>query len=335
VAVGSAWFNVLNPHCVTRAGRVAIPAGAVQYQFQATVESSTCPIQVGLDQYLSTTAVPDWGVTMTELALGDWVVADGCTQTLYTPRPDGVCAAISTTTPPPTPPPTPPTRYLDRDGDGYGTGSPVAGGTATRGGDCDDTRSSVHPGATEVCDSRDNDCDGSTDEGGVCGPVSSRTDLWPSGSLPPLIAIAATDAHIIIDGTADLNGRALSSWSDADLRASFWANGQSWNAVPVSLTRFTVGGRVFFAVPVPTLPSGLTPFPHNQPSCRGARDWPARLNLHSRVDNRRMAIGPLAALGAVWSGLDIRGVKTSSLAVSRVNGRLSLSGAETSWGPCN
>jgi hypothetical protein len=48
-----------------------------------------------------------------------------------------------------------------------------------------------------------------------------------------------------------------------------------------------------------------------------------------------MAIGPLAALGAVWSGLDNRGVKTSSLAVSRVNGRLSLSGAETSWGPCN
>jgi hypothetical protein len=32
-------------------------------------------------------------------------------------------------------------------------------------GDCDDTRSSVHPGAAEICDGRDNDCDASVDEG--------------------------------------------------------------------------------------------------------------------------------------------------------------------------
>ncbi len=47
----------------------------------------------------------------------------------------------------------------DSDGDGYGTGascSPV---------DCDDSDSNVNPGATEVCDDEDNDCDGAIDEG--------------------------------------------------------------------------------------------------------------------------------------------------------------------------
>ncbi len=33
------------------------------------------------------------------------------------------------------------------------------------GDDCDDTQPTVHPGALEVCDSRDNNCDGVTDEG--------------------------------------------------------------------------------------------------------------------------------------------------------------------------
>ena len=41
----------------------------------------------------------------------------------------------------------------DMDGDGYG--SP---------GDCDDQNPSVHPGATELCDDIDNDCDGEVDE---------------------------------------------------------------------------------------------------------------------------------------------------------------------------
>jgi hypothetical protein len=46
----------------------------------------------------------------------------------------------------------------DEDGDGYLPTS--AGGT-----DCDDTATTVHPGATEICDDRDNDCDGGPDEG--------------------------------------------------------------------------------------------------------------------------------------------------------------------------
>jgi hypothetical protein len=54
---------------------------------------------------------------------------------------------------------------LDGDGDGY---PPLAcGGT-----DCDDSRASVHPGATEVCNARDDSCNGIVDEapaGVECG----------------------------------------------------------------------------------------------------------------------------------------------------------------------
>ena len=50
----------------------------------------------------------------------------------------------------------------DADGDGYGDDSP--GGGVTAGSDCNDANLSVNPGATEVCDSVDNDCDGTVDE---------------------------------------------------------------------------------------------------------------------------------------------------------------------------
>ncbi len=51
-------------------------------------------------------------------------------------------------------------EYYDQDGDGFGSSE-----------DCDDSDSSVHPGATELCDGLDNDCDGSVDEGGQDGLI--------------------------------------------------------------------------------------------------------------------------------------------------------------------
>jgi uncharacterized protein (TIGR03382 family) len=62
------------------------------------------------------------------------------------------------------------TYYVDSDGDGYGTSSSTdactqPSGYATTDDDCDDSDSAVNPGATEVCNSIDDDCDGDTDEG--------------------------------------------------------------------------------------------------------------------------------------------------------------------------
>jgi hypothetical protein len=61
--------------------------------------------------------------------------------------------------------------YVDADGDGFGdeaTGVESCSqpqNTITTGGDCDDANDQIYPGATEICDAVDNDCDGSTDEG--------------------------------------------------------------------------------------------------------------------------------------------------------------------------
>ena len=60
----------------------------------------------------------------------------------------------------------------DNDGDGF---SDIAcGGT-----DCDDSDSTVYPGAPELCDGRDNNCDGVTDEGCPTGGCTDNDgDGW-------------------------------------------------------------------------------------------------------------------------------------------------------------
>ena len=61
-------------------------------------------------------------------------------------EPDGACSNVGT----------------DADGDGH-----VAVGCGT-GGDCDDSAAAVNPGASEVCDGIDNDCDSTADDGYAC-----------------------------------------------------------------------------------------------------------------------------------------------------------------------
>jgi hypothetical protein len=69
-----------------------------------------------------------------------------------------------------------PTWYKDADNDGYSDGTTLTQCTRPVGyklaseltatsGDCNDNDASIHPGATEVCDGVDNNCNGQTDEG--------------------------------------------------------------------------------------------------------------------------------------------------------------------------
>lgn len=63
------------------------------------------------------------------------------------------------------------TYYADSDGDGYGLSSSNTNacappeGFTEKDGDCDDSNDHVNPGATEVCDEIDNDCNDEADEG--------------------------------------------------------------------------------------------------------------------------------------------------------------------------
>ncbi len=63
------------------------------------------------------------------------------------------------------------TFYVDNDADGFGDiNNPVYGCTQPAGSvldatDCDDTNAAVFPGATEICDGLDNDCNDQIDEG--------------------------------------------------------------------------------------------------------------------------------------------------------------------------
>jgi hypothetical protein len=64
-----------------------------------------------------------------------------------------------------------PDWYQDNDGDGFGNPDGMAPGCEAPLGyvgtqtDCDDRDSSAYPGAVEMCDTVDNDCDGTADEG--------------------------------------------------------------------------------------------------------------------------------------------------------------------------
>ena len=85
----------------------------------------------------------------------------------------------------------------DTDGDGY---MPTASG----GTDCDDGDMAIRPGVTELCDSRDNDCDGATDEGaGSSWYPDNDNDSFGDRSATPTLSCTRPPgpAHFVLDNS--------------------------------------------------------------------------------------------------------------------------------------
>ena len=101
------------------------------------------------------------------------------------------------------------TWYRDADGDGFGDATnstqacSVPPGYAINNTDCNDNDNTIYPGATEICDGKDNDCNGAIDEnikiifyrdadGDGFGDASNSTDAC---TVPPGYAVDNTDCN--------------------------------------------------------------------------------------------------------------------------------------------
>jgi gliding motility-associated-like protein len=97
--------------------------------------------------------------------------------------------------------------YADTDGDTFGDPNNFIDACAAPPGfvandtDCDDTNNSVFPGATELCDGLDNDCDFVIDNGLVLQPFYADTDSDGFGDLNNSLNACAAPPGYVSDNT--------------------------------------------------------------------------------------------------------------------------------------
>ena len=116
-----------------------------------------------------------------------------------------------------------PTWYDDADGDGYGDSTlstracEAPSDTVGDDTDCDDLSAAVNPGATELCNDIDDDCDGSTDEDDAADAVVWYADSDGDGFGDPTSQATACDAPSgYTDDTSDCDDGSAAISPDAD-----------------------------------------------------------------------------------------------------------------------
>jgi hypothetical protein len=141
------------------------------------------------------------------------------------------------------------TYYRDADGDGYGspTNSTKAcsqpSGYVTNNGDCNDGDAAIHPNVAETCDGKDNNCDGSIDEGvlktfyldsdkdGYGTSTTTQACSQPSGYASVSGDCNDTSAGVN-PGAAEVCGDAQDQNCDGQVDETCTTNGYKFSAVP-------------------------------------------------------------------------------------------------------
>ncbi|HYV93008.1 MAG TPA: sulfatase-like hydrolase/transferase, partial [Chitinophagales bacterium] len=141
------------------------------------------------------------------------------------------------------------TFYADTDGDGFGNstnsavGCNAPPGYVSGAGDCNDANAAIHPGATDVCNSIDDNCNGTIDEG--C--VSTITTGSVSGS--PFCPLAILNVPFTSSGTFNSGNIYTAQLSNK--------NGSFSTATPIGTLNSTAGSGTITAT-IPSKPKAGT-----------------------------------------------------------------------------
>ena len=174
--------------------------------------------------------------------------------------------------------------YRDSDADGYGDPSLVgtscdgtipAGYTANS-GDCNDASGSVHPGAVELCNSIDDNCDGTIDNAAPPGPFTSVT-LRSDAPVVQWTAVIAAQTYEVVYGDVGVLRSSGGNFTSATLGCA------AYHATSTS-TGFTIDpgpGQALWVLVRGNNCAGTGTYDSGDPSQVGSRDAEIEASLLS------------------------------------------------------